>query len=175
MQGASTDRGDAMLRRLLPSSARDRLLLAAGLLLGWGLGGLLAMTVGHQLDRWWTQLGGEPRRFSYEHLLLTVITRQDALFQAGMWVIIAAGLWLLYRAGLHDRLPRSPRLFGGALLAGAGAFCLVEGAVLHHVLARHHLLAGAQQRAWDIGYLVAGLVLLALGLYALRPVLSRPA
>jgi uncharacterized membrane protein len=132
------------------------------------------MTIGHQLARWWAQLGGDVEPLSAEHILLTVVTRQDALFQAGMWVVIALGLVLLYRAGLPGPLPRSPRTFVGGLLAGASAFCLVEGIILHHVLARHHILAGAQEGIWDIGYLVFGLVLLACGLYALRPALIRP-
>ena len=175
MQTALTDWGDAMLRRLLPSTARDRLLLVAGLLLGWGLGGYFAMTAGHQLVRWRTQLGGDIEPLFGEHILLTVVTRQDALFQAGMWALIALGLGLLYRAGLHGPLPRSPWTFVGGFLAGAGAFCLVEGVVLHHLLVRHHLVTGAHERVWDIGYLVFGLVLLACGLYALRPVFIRPA
>src|SRR5688572_16641784 len=76
--------------------------------------------------------------------------------QAWCWV-----LWLWQR--LRDVKPVAWAAFVGPMLAGWGGFNLVEGVVDHHLLRVHHVRAGAGQLLWDLGFLVFGALLVAVG------------
>jgi hypothetical protein len=46
------------------------------------------------------------------------------------------------------------------MLFGWGLFNVVEGVVDHHLLGIHHVREGANQTAWDLGFLALGVALL---------------
>jgi uncharacterized membrane protein len=50
------------------------------------------------------------------------------------------------------------------MLLGWGLFNLVEGLIDHQLLRIHHVHPGADQLAWDIGFLMFGAVLAMTGL-----------
>jgi uncharacterized membrane protein len=49
------------------------------------------------------------------------------------------------------------------MLGGWGVFNLVEGLIDHQLLDIHHVHPGRGELAWDVGFLISGLVLMALG------------
>ncbi|HEY8453660.1 MAG TPA: DUF2243 domain-containing protein [Natronosporangium sp.] len=49
-----------------------------------------------------------------------------------------------------------------------GAFNLVEGVVDHHLLAVHHVRYGPGQAAYDVGFLLSGVVLVLAGVLLYR-------
>ncbi|HWL37484.1 MAG TPA: DUF2243 domain-containing protein [Frankiaceae bacterium] len=131
-----------------------RRLTVAGLLLGVGLGGFVDGIVLHQVLQW-------------HHLLtdtsVTSIeknTLANGLFHAATWVCVLAGVVLLWRS--ERRAPG--RYLAGLLLAGWGAFNLVEGVVDHHLLTIHHVRDDvANPLPWDLGFLALSAVLLGVG------------
>src|SRR5690606_8347977 len=82
---------------------------------------------------------------------------------AATWLAVVAGLFWLW--GRWRRVVAAPpwTVLVGALLLGFGAFNLVEGAVDHHLLAVHHVRYGPGQTAYDVGFLLSGVVLMPAG------------
>jgi uncharacterized membrane protein len=91
-------------------------------------------------------------------------TLADGLFHAATWVLVVIGSALMLRAWQQGRLAPPWRGHVGLLLAGWGAFNLVEGLINHQLLGVHHLrddLGGPL--GWDLGFLAFGALLIALG------------
>lgn len=134
------------------------------ILLGAGLGGFFDGIVLHQVLQWHhiASSAGVPVD-TVEGLQRNTLL--DGLFHVATWIMTVAGISLLWRGARGGaRLPWS-RLIGGALM-GFGLFNLVEGLVNHQLLGLHHVNETAppdQWFLWDLGFLVSGVVLLALG------------
>lgn len=138
----------------------------AALLLGVGLGGFADGIVLHQIAQWHQMLSFVVPPHTMEAMKQNMTA--DGLFHLATWAATFAGvlaLWSAVRGA--GRLP-STRTLLGCMLAGWGAFNLVEGIVDHHVLELHHvrdlplhvpaydwlfLLAGG------VGFVLAGLAL----------------
>jgi uncharacterized membrane protein len=150
--------------------------LAAGILLGTGLGGFVDGIVLHQLLQWHSMLSGWIPPTDLVAMKVNMVW--DGIFHAFTWLVTVAGLAVLWRAraGLGAV---ATSLLVGAMLAGWGLFNVVEGTVDHLLLGVHHVHPGEDQLAWDIGFLVVGgLQLLAGALLvggARRGVARRPA
>ena len=69
-------------------------------------------------------------------------------------------LWGVIR---RDDAREHGRSLFGWVLAGWGIFNLVEGIVDHHILEIHHVKPGPNEALFDIGFLVLGALLLAVG------------
>jgi uncharacterized membrane protein len=139
--------------------------LSPGIVLGIGLGGFVDGIVLHQILQWHHMLtsAGYPAD-SVSNLALNTLA--DGLFHAATWVATAAGLLLLHRA-VRRRAAWSGRRLLGGMAIGWGAFNLVEGIVDHHALGLHHVReSAANPLLWDLGFLVFGALLVAIG-YAL--------
>lgn len=134
------------------------------LVMGLGLGGFVDGIVMHQILQWHHMLTG-----TGDHSPDTVPGKEanvlaDGLFHIGTWVLVVLATILTLRAWQRRELaPRwSPYL--GSLLVGWGIFNLVEGLINHQLLGIHHVrddLGGPL--IWDIGFLVSGLLLIAVG------------
>ncbi len=140
-------------------------LTTAGVLLGLGLGGFFDGIVLHQILQWHHMLtsGGYPAN-SVANLQLNTLA--DGLFHAATYVFTAIGLVALWRAARRSDVPWSSRVLIGGLLAGWGIFNLVEGIIDHHLLGIHHVnetVPPEQWIYWDLGFLVWGAVMLAIG------------
>ena len=101
-----------------------------------------------------------------DHPATTVIgleanTLADGLFHAFAFAASLAGLFLLWRASREAAAPPARRLIG-LMLAGWGAFNLVEGLVDHQLLTIHHVNY-ANVPLWDVLFLALGAALLAGG------------
>jgi uncharacterized membrane protein len=129
-----------------------------------GLGGFIDGIVAHQILQWHHMLTS-----TSDHPMTTVAgleanTLADGLFHAATWIFVLVGSTLMLRAWQHGRLAPPWRAQAGLLLAGWGAFNLVEGLIDHQLLGVHHLrddLGGPI--AWDMGFLAFGAILIGAG------------
>ena len=158
MQQTSSDRPS-------PVATHRRGLVAGGVLLGMGLGGFVDGVVIHQILQW-HYMGTATSDHQVDPTTVAALqdnTRWDGLFHAGTWVLTVIGLVLVWRS-LRGGSDASWRSLVGLLLAGWGAFNLIEGLVNHQILGIHHLrddLGGPL--SWDLGFLAFGLLLVVIG------------
>ncbi len=153
-------------------AASFRPLIAAGILLGIGLGGFVDGILLHQILQWHNMVShyypktGLPPEVVIRNMQINMFW--DGLFHTATWLSTVAGVALLWRAGTRSHVPWSGRAFAGSLPLGWGLFNLVEGIIDHHILHVHHVTEDAGHLAWDLGFLGSGIVLIALGLMVLR-------
>ena len=158
-----------------PATGGVSQLVRAGVLLGLGIGGFFDGIVLHQILQWHhmlTSAGYSPKTVAG----LEVNTLWDGLFHLTTYVFTLGGLAALWRAGRSPRAGWSGRVLGGSMLVGFGLFNLVEGLVDHHLLGIHHVRDDvADPLPWDVGFLLASLVLVAVGVaLAARRGRARP-
>jgi uncharacterized membrane protein len=152
-----------------PGEQRD-FPIAAGILLGLGLGGFFDGIVLHQLLQWHHMLtsAGYPPDSVYN---LEVNTLWDGIFHASTYIFVLAGLVILWKRARKIHIRWSNRSLTGSLLIGFGIFNVIEGIVDHHLLGIHHVnetVAPAQWIYWDIGFLMWGAIMLIAGWAMLR-------
>jgi uncharacterized membrane protein len=155
-----------------------RPLVAAGLLLGVGMGGFVDGILFHQILQWHNMLSAKyPTAGSVPLTDQDVLTLRrnvevnmfwDGLFHAFTWLTNALGLYLLFEAGRRPDVPWSRRTLLGAMVLGWGLFNLVEGVIDHHVLHVHHVREDLGVSAWDYGFLASGVLLMLAGWGLLR-------
>jgi uncharacterized membrane protein len=138
-----------------------RPLIAAGVLLGVGMGGFVDGIVFHQILQLHNMLSAKRPPTSVVNLEVNMVW--DGLFHAFTWLSVACGLFLLFRAGRRSDVPWSGRILLGAMLAGWGLFNFVEGLIDHHILQVHHVVERMGLSVWDWVFLGTGPVLILLG------------
>jgi uncharacterized membrane protein len=140
-------------------------LVAAGILLGAGLGGFVDGILLHQILQWHNMLSGQ---LPPDTLVRAKINMYwDGVFHAAVWVLTAVGLGMLWSATGRPDVPHSGRTLVGGLLLGWGLFNVVEGIIDHEVLGLHHVYEYTPNHLpADLGFLALGLALL-LGGWAL--------
>jgi uncharacterized membrane protein len=137
---------------------------APAFVLGLGLGGFLDGIVFHQILQWHhllTDTGDHP---SGTVSGLDANTLADGFFHLATWLLVVVGMLLTVRAWRRRELAPPWGVHLGMLLAGWGAFNLVEGLIDHHVLGIHHVrddLGGPL--GWDLAFLGFGVLLLVAG------------
>jgi uncharacterized membrane protein len=116
--------------------------------------------------------GGEPMNTVAG---LEANTLADGLFHLATWVFVAVATYLTVQAWKRGDLAPPWRAHFGLVLAGWGAFNLVEGLVDHQVLGIHHVRddLGAPL-GWDLGFLALGVLLVVVGLAMARATRPRP-
>lgn len=129
-------------------------LVAAGLVLGVGMGGFVDGIVLHQILQWHNMLSSTVPPVDLVAMKYNMLW--DGLFHALTWLMCALGLGLLFRAGRRADVPWSGSLLVGSMLAGWGLFNAVEGVIDHLVLGIHHVHPGEDQLAWDLGFVLVG-------------------
>ena len=140
--------------------------MAAGLVLGLGLGGFVDGIVAHQLLEWHHLLSGWFPHVGGEHARINMVG--DGLFHLGCLVLVLAGIGLLARAR-----PAAGRRLTGWLLAGWGWFNVIEGVVDHQLLGVHHVRPGPDQLLYDLGFLASGVLLIGFGTWLARARVGR--
>jgi uncharacterized membrane protein len=139
---------------------RERL-LAAGVLLGIGLGGFFDGIVLHQILQWHHLVSTPTPPDTLENLQHN--TFWDGIFHAATWVVTVAGVFVLMASGGARTQARGGRTLIGAMFAGWGGFNLVEGLVDHHILGLHHVKPGPDEFLYDLGFLAWGAIMLVIG------------
>lgn len=151
-------------------SGHSKFPVAAGILLGIGLGGFFDGIVLHQLLQWhhmFTSAGLPADTLAN----LRLNTFFDGVFHAVTWVFTVAGLALLWRHAARTHLWWSGKLLAGSLLVGFGLFNVVEGLIDHQLLELHHVNETVpldQRLWWDLGFLGWGAAMIAGGALLLR-------
>ena len=142
---------------------------APGFLLGVGLGGFIDGIVLHQILQWHHMLTDTGEYPSNSVAGLEANTLADGFFHLATWVCVAAATFLIVRAWQRGELAPPWRAHIGMLLAGWGVFNVVEGLIDHQLLGIHHVRddLGAPL-GWDIGFLVFGALLVAVGVALAR-------
>jgi len=137
-------------------------LVAAGLLLGAGLGGFVDGIVLHQILQWHNMLSN---RLPPDNLVAAKVNMYwDGVFHAAVWMLTVVGLRLLWAAGRRPEVPWSGRTFGGGLALGWGLFNLLEGIIDHQLLQLHHVREYVPDPwPWDLAFLGFGAGLVVLG------------
>ena len=142
-------------------------LIAAGVLMGAGLGGFVDGITFHQILQWHNMLSA---KIPPNDLVSAKINMYwDGLFHAAVWIMTVMGIFLLWRVGQRKDVPWSGRTFLGALSMGWGLFNVVEGIIDHQLLGIHHVYEyTANKLPWDISYLAFGVVMLLIGSILIR-------
>ncbi|MCD2514467.1 DUF2243 domain-containing protein [Comamonas endophytica] len=144
-----------------------RPLLAAGILMGAGMGGFVDGIVFHQILQWHNMLSGVLPPTNLVDAKINMVW--DGLFHAAVWLMTFAGLWMLVRASGRSSMPWSPRLFWGAWFMGWGLFNFLEGGINHLILGIHHVNEYAPNPlAYDLVFQASGVALVLLG-WLVRP------
>lgn len=141
-----------------------RPLIAAGLMIGIGMGGFVDGILFHQILQIHNMVSARRPPETLVNVEINMVW--DGLFHAFTWLVTALGIWMLWRALRRADVPRLGRTLFGSMLKGWGAFNLVEGIINHHILHVHHVVERLGVSVWDWVFLGSGVVLLLLG-YAL--------
>jgi uncharacterized membrane protein len=149
-------------------ASNARPLILAGIILGLGQGGFFDGIIFHQLLQWHHMFSSVKTDMTVSGMELN--TLGDGLFHLFDWLLTLLGIGLLWQAGRYRSNIWSGQIFIGSLLLGAGLFNLVEGIIDHHILGIHHLKPGIHQGLWDLGFLVAGVLLMGVGLVLIQSV-----
>jgi len=146
--------------------------------MGIGFGGLVDGILFHQVLQWHHLLTAEGCCPSSTVAGLEDNTLADGFFHVATWLAVLAGTIAATRAWQRGELAPPWRFHFGGLLIGWGAFNLVEGIIDHHILGIHHVRddLGAPL-GWDIGFLLFGAALVAVGwmlVQCARPAAAAP-
>lgn len=138
--------------------------VVAAIVLGLGTGGIFHGIVLSQVLGWQHMVSSWYPLNSNEHIRINAVW--DGVYHIVAYAVLSAGLLMLWRSSHHfDRWSLLCVL--GALLLGIGGFNLVEGVIMHDILAAHHVNETAplsEQFLWDLGFLGWGAAFLALGI-----------
>jgi uncharacterized membrane protein len=149
---------------MMPSATRYTRtpLVAAGLLLGAGLGGFVDGIVLHQILQWHNLLSAQ---LPPDTLVRAKVNMYwDGVFHAAVWVLTSVGLGLLWTAAGRADVPHSGRTLLGAMLLGWGVFNVVEGLIDHELLGLHHVYEYTPNKLpADLAFLGFGMVLVLMG------------
>lgn len=138
-----------------------RPLVAAGTLLGIGMGGFLDGITFHQILQVHNMLTGVRPKNTLVDAEINMFW--DGLFHAFTWVITTLGLVMLFKAGARPDVPWSGKTLFGSTVMGWGIFNLVEGVIDHHILGIHHVVESMGLSVWDYAFLGSGLLFILLG------------
>lgn len=133
-------------------------LVAAGLMLGIGLGGFVDGIVFHQLLQTHNLLSAKRPKDSLANVEINMFW--DGLFHSFTWIATVIGVYQLWSAMRSPGAAKSGRTLLGAMLAGWGMFNLVEGVINHHLLHVHHVVERLGISIWDYVFLGSGVLLI---------------
>lgn len=126
-------------------------LTAAGLALGFGLGGFFDGILLHQVLQWHHLLSNvEQARQDIRVLILA-----DGLFHVLMYLVTGVGLWLLWRSRHEFANGHADRRLLSAALVGFGVWHVVDGVLSHWILGIHRIRMDVENPLfWDVAWLV---------------------
>lgn len=143
-----------------------RPLIAAGTLLGIGMGGFMDGILFHQVLQVHNMLSAKYPPTTLVNVEINMVW--DGLFHALTWIMTAIGLALLWRAGQRSDVPWSTRTLLGSMVLGWGLFNLVEGIIDHHLLHVHHVVERLGVSTWDFAFLGSGVAFIVGGWMIIR-------
>jgi uncharacterized membrane protein len=138
-----------------------RPLLAAGVLLGVGLGGFIDGIVFHQLLQLHSMLSASLPHDTLANVKVNMVW--DGLFHTLTWMLTTLGVAMLWGAGARTDVSWSGQSLIGAMLGGWGLFNFIEGLINHHILGIHHVVERLHLSIYDYVFLASGIVLMLIG------------
>lgn len=147
-------------------------LLAAGMLMGIGMGGFVDGIVFHQIFQLHSMLSAKLPQTNVVNIEISMVW--DGLFHAFTWITTAVSIVLLWNAVKRPEVPWSGKALIGAQLAGWGIFNLVEGVVDHHLLEIHHVVERLGLSIYDYMFLLSGVVMILTGMLLIRSAMRSP-
>ena len=138
-----------------------RPLIAAGTVLGIGMGGFVDGIMFHQILQTHNMLSAKIPPTSLQNVETTMVW--DGLFHALTWVMTAIGLAMLWHASKQRDVPWSGRTFFGSMVGGWGVFNTVEGILDHHIFNLHHVVERLGVSIYDYLFLGLSIGLLLIG------------
>jgi uncharacterized membrane protein len=145
----------------MQSEGNHRPVLAAGTLLGIGMGGFVDGIVFHQILQVHNMLSARYPKTSIANIEINMVW--DGIFHAFCWLMVLLGLGLLWNAGKRADAAWSGRTLVGAMLFGWGLFNLIEGILDHHLLHLHHVIERLGVSIADYAFLLSGVVFMLIG------------
>ncbi|MFL6350686.1 MAG: DUF2243 domain-containing protein [Bryobacteraceae bacterium] len=145
---------------MIPNS---RPLIAAGTLMGIGLGGFFDGILFHQILELHNMLSNWVPRTTLVNEEINMFW--DGLFHAFCYVGTLTAVFMLWRCATRPDVPLSGRTYFGSLWIGWGIFNLVEGLIDHEILQIHHVYQNDPRQfvLWDMVFLASGVVFLLIG------------
>jgi uncharacterized membrane protein len=134
--------------------------------LGVGFAALLDGVVFHQLLQWHHMLSAWHVPNPVTNIKLH--TTADGWFHVAAYLTLGVGVGLLWRATARAGRRAPSQMLVGGLLLGAGGFNIVQGTLGHLLLGVHHVREGSSSGAYDAAFLVASMVVFAVGGAVLR-------
>jgi uncharacterized membrane protein len=141
-------------------------LVAAGTLMGIGMGGFVDGILFHQILQLHSMLSAKLPQNDLVNVKTSMVW--DGLFHAFTWLAVALSVRLLWVAGRQPDVPWQGRTFSGSLLMGWGIFNLVEGLIDHHLLQVHHVVERLGLSVYDYVFLLSGVVFILVGMRLIR-------
>jgi uncharacterized membrane protein len=135
--------------------------VAAGVVLGIGLGGFVDGILLHQVFQLHSMLSGRVPLDSMANMRTNMTA--DGLFHAAMLLVTVAGIFMLFNAARRADVAHPTRALIGAMIMGWGLFNVVEGTIDHQLLGLHHVVERLGLSIWDWLFLVVSLGFVALG------------
>jgi uncharacterized membrane protein len=130
----------------------------AGLVFGFGLGGLADGIVLHQILRWHHLVSDDVEVTTVSGLQKNILA--DGIFHAATVLIVVVGAVLLRRTS-----GRGPdRSVVGGSLTGWGAFHVADEIVFHALLDLHHIRMVENYLVYDLAFTAVGVTLIGVGL-----------
>jgi uncharacterized membrane protein len=143
-----------------------RRLVAAGTLMGIGLGGFVDGILFHQLLQIHNMLSNWVPRTTLVNEQINMFW--DGVFHSFTWVMTVIAVAMLWRVCKRSTRELSGRTYFAALLLGWGIFNVVEGLIDHEILQVHHVYQNGNFLVWDLVFLCFGLLLIAIGILIIR-------
>jgi uncharacterized membrane protein len=136
------------------------------IVLGAGLAALFDGIVFHQVLQWHHMVSAWHPPDTIDNLKLN--TRADGWFHVAAYATLVAGAAMLSSAIARLGTRPPSRVMVAGLLVGFGGFNVLEGVVDHLILGVHHVREGSSAHAYDVGFLVISIIVLAGGIYEYR-------
>jgi uncharacterized membrane protein len=141
--------------------ANRRPLIAAGTMIGIGMGGFVDGIVFHQILQLHNMLSAKLPPTTVVNIEINMVW--DGLFHAFTWITTAIGIAMLWSAVRRRDVALQTMTFLGSLILGWGVFNLVEGVIDHHILQIHHVYELGNHLIWDLVFLGSGLFFVIIG------------
>jgi uncharacterized membrane protein len=141
-------------------------LIAAGTLMGIGMGGFIDGILFHQILQLHSMLSAKLPQETVVNIKISMVW--DGLFHLLTWIATAVSIKLLWDAAKKRDVPWSGKIFSGALFLGWGIFNLVEGIIDHYILQIHHVVERLGLSVYDHLFLASGVIFIIAGMSMIR-------
>lgn len=136
-------------------------------LLGIGMGGFVDGILLHQILQWHQMISNTLPPENLEAKNINMFW--DGIFHAVTWSITLLGILLMWKTMQRKDLYFSNKVFYGGLIAGWGAFNLVDSIFNHYLFQFHNVRENiANPGLYNAGFLVFALLLLGIGWMMIR-------